>query len=105
MLKRKQLHRLNSRGETILETLAALLVVTLSTAVFMSMVTAALRISSNASRQDNAFYAQVQAAEAMSGTSTEITVTIDGIKADYTYQAQCYGEDDAIKAYTGGKME
>lgn len=51
------------RGETLTETLAAILIVALSSAVLAAMIGAASRMSSAVLRQDKALYDAVTAAE------------------------------------------
>lgn len=59
------------RGETLTETLAALLLVALATALLVTMVTASFRLNAAARGNDARFYEELSAAEAGVGGESE----------------------------------
>lgn len=73
------------RGETLTETLVAILVISLSAAVLAAMIGAASRMNRLAIQQDEANYAAISAAETGSGTATngKVTIKVNGISTEY----------------------
>lgn len=86
------------RGETLTETLAALLVICLASAALAAMVTAASRMNAAAMQKDAALYAAVTQTETHSGEGTDgtVDVTVDGEKI--TFDVDYYG-DDTLTSY------
>ena len=88
--------RLSSRrGETLVETLAAILVAALSVVLLVGGITAASRIGQRTAELDGRFYAQLTAAEGQEGAGTDIKITVqpeNGLKV--TIPASLYGEGD-----------
>lgn len=83
------------RGETLLETLAGVLIVGLSSAVLAGMITAAARMNSAAAAADSALYEAVTKAESgdlVGGGTTEVTVTVDG--KPHTFSSALCGDED-----------
>lgn len=78
----------SSRGESLIESLAAILVFTLSSIIFLTMVTSANNINHTVKDEYAAFQAQQQAIENVTPTSptTELTVTCDGAEVKITVQ-------------------
>lgn len=78
------------RGETLVETLAAILIVTLSSMALLAMLSAAARINTAAGAADAAFRTALTAAEsraaALEGGPVELTVDA------YSYDVHFYGE-------------
>lgn len=80
------------RGETLTETLVAILVISLSAAVLAAMIGAASRMNRLAIQQDEANYAAISAAETGAGTATNGTVTITTVDGSSTnYHVKFYG--------------
>ncbi len=76
-----KLRKLTSRrGETLIETLAGILIVGLSSAILAGMVVVSARINAAAATADTALYAAVTKAESgelIGGGTEEVTVTVD----------------------------
>lgn len=95
------------RGETLVETLAAILIVSLASVVLLTMAVTTVRVTRAAREADRAFQAEVEAAEAQrsaAGTGT-VTVRVKGGPA-YTYEVTRYraaggtGEAPPLTSYT-----
>ena len=100
-----QRHRrkgLNSRGETLVETLAAILIGVLSVTLLVGSVTASGNLARQADRSDESFFTTLTQAEnrgtpltAGDGVSGSPTVTItEGVGKTATIPAQVYGGED-----------
>lgn len=90
---------LNRRGETLSETLCAILVVGLAVALLAGLISAASRLDRKAAQADAALYQAVSQAEgaADSGTPGQITVTIGtGTK---TVTVTFYGDKEQAVSY------
>ena len=97
--------KLRSRaGETLLETLVAILVVTLASIVMYSMVTVAADINTTAKRKDQAVQEQLTVAERGDGVGTTGTIRMY-IKVGATEQivstvtVDVYGGDEDGELY------
>ena len=80
------LHKLQARrGETLIETMAALLVIGLASAVFLTMVLSSSRINERAAIRDGHFYEDLTQAEATTGDVPavgSVTVGEDSVTVD-----------------------
>ncbi len=86
---------LNKRGETLTESLIALLITVLSAAMFATMVTAAVNIGSKADAAVEEFYEELSAAEA--GSIPE-SGTLEVNDRDFTVEYYRRG-DGLLTAY------
>lgn len=103
-----QRHRrkgLNSRGETLVETLAAILIGVLSVTLLVGSVTASGNLARQADRSDESFFTTLTQAEnretpltASDGVSGSPTVTITEGTKRATIPAQVYG-GEALYSY------
>lgn len=89
------------RGETLVETLAAILIAVLSVTLLLGSVTASSQLARQADRSDDAFFATLTQAEergtpltASDGVSEDPTVTITEGTKRATIPAQVYGGED-----------
>ena len=84
------------RGETLVETLVAILVSALSVVLLVGGITAAAQINRRAAEQDGDFYGQLTAAEGQTEPPVEtFTVTVEqGSGLDAKIPASLYGEGD-----------
>ncbi len=83
------------RGETLTETLAAILIVGLSSAVLAGMVAASARMNSAAAAADSALYEAVAKAESgvpAGGGTAEVTVTVGG--ESHTFSSALCGDEN-----------
>ena len=83
------------RGETLVETLVAILVSALSVVLLVGGITAAAQINRRAAEQDGDFYGQLTAAEEQAAPveTFHVTVEQDG-GLDAKIPASLYGEGD-----------
>lgn len=87
----------DSQGETLAETLAAILVAALSVAFLVGAVTVSGQINRQAQTSDEDFYNQLIAAEEQSvdGEQNSFQISIQEYgKADVSIGARLYGGDD-----------
>lgn len=84
------------RGETLVETLVAILVSALSVVLLVGGITAAAQINRRAAEQDGDFYGQLTAAEEQAAPVETFTVTAvdQGSGLDAEIPASLYGEGD-----------
>lgn len=68
-----------NRGETLVETFAAIVVATLSVALLFGGIVASGRIEADAKRVDEAHYDAFSEAEEQAAAGTEATVTIENL--------------------------
>ena len=84
------------RGETLVETLVAILVSALSVVLLVGGITVAAQINRRAAEQDGDFYGQLTAAETQMEPPVRtfsVTVAPEGA-ASFTITAGLYGEGD-----------
>lgn len=85
-----------SAGETLVESLASILIITLSVSALGGMVVAAVRINSRAKAMSESFYSELSAAERCEGTREgEIYFSGVGQSADVYFT----GGDGELTAY------
>ena len=97
--------KLRSRkGETLTETLVALLIVGLSSVVLASMIGAASRMGTQAAERDKAMYEEVAAAEARTGDSEDGSVTVTVGDTNQTIDVKYYGGEDGLHSYVYEKI-
>ncbi len=87
------------RGETLTETLAALLLVALATALLVTMVTASFRLNAAARRNDAGFYEELSKAEAGEDEGEGlIKIIVDG-NPQSDVQVSVTGGGSALTSY------
>ena len=84
----------SSRGETLVEVLAAVLVATLSVGLLMGGVAASAGINRQADRSDEAFYETLTAAESRTGTSASGNVLMAEGAESISLPVLVYGGED-----------
>lgn len=92
--------KLRSRkGETLTETLVAVLLVGLASVVLASMIGAASRMSGLALERDKNLYEEITAAETQkdSGQNGDVTIKIGGSNKSMT--VTYYGEEGQLNSY------
>lgn len=95
------------RGETLIESLVAILAFAISTVVMYSMVTAAMNMNYNAREADKAFQNKVKTAEQAQGSGRSGTVTLTLTQSPANSQdkkmgevvVKVYGDTDGLYAY------
>lgn len=93
-----------SSGETLVETLTALLLITLSSALFLHLTLTAGQISSKTKQQDALYQEELSAAEAQQTVIASGTVTVDG--RSYAVDYFSSGETDAsLISYSAAEDE
>ena len=95
--------KLRSRkGETLTETLVAVLLVGLASVVLASMISAASHMSAQALERDTALYDEITVAEAQSsGQNGSVTVEIGG--SSQNFNVTYFGEEDQLHSYSYDK--
>ena len=88
-----------SSGETLVETLVAILIVTLSSLLFLQMTMTSLNISGEAKKMDTDYQASLSAAEEQKTKIATGTITVSGRDYSVTYYGT--GETGALTAYSG----
>lgn len=90
----------NRSGETLIETLVSILIVTLASVVLVQMVITSVQISSKSGSADKDFSAALTAAEEESTKIGQGTVTITGNGNTYSASVNYYGGGSGSKALT-----
>ena len=86
------------RGETLVETLAAILIVTLTSLFFLTTVITAVKINRAASVADDSLRVAQEAVEKKQNPqNSEITVTAGGTSK--TYDVTTYGDSSDLQGY------
>ena len=96
-----------NRGETLVETLAAILVITLSATLLVQLTMTSTRLNRNVERADGDFRTELAAAEGLQEPQIGM-LTVQGALDTYSYEVEYYGEADALRAYrlpSGGDAE
>lgn len=100
---RRLLDRLGDvRGETLVESLIAILICSLSAVMLIVATTTAVRMNAAAEARDKALQAAQQVAEGNSGTSTPATASVKSGGSSLgtvAYQVDVYGSVEALSAY------
>lgn len=97
----------NNRGESLMETLVAILIFTMSSIIMYTMVTTAADINMTAKESDQANQAQMLVAEQGEGDGQEGTVSMKLTKAGSvtanqslgTVEVEVFGESGDLYAY------
>lgn len=89
-----------SRGETIVETLVAILIVALSALMMLAMLTAAARINSRVHEADDRFRQALNINEGRSGAATPSTANVTAADAG----ADTYSYGVTLHAGEGGPV-
>lgn len=87
-------------GETLTETLCALLVVALASVALATMLSAANRLNASAVERDDALYAGLTAAEGRTSEPAAGTVTVSGGDFSADFDVNWYGAD-GLWSYAG----
>ena len=88
----------SKKGETILETLIAILIITFSSVMLVNLTITATRMNKVTEQEDDKFrQALMEAEKAESGSSGEVTIKSGG--SSYTYEVEYFGEDDGLYSY------
>lgn len=112
MLKHSREKILNSRGETLVETLAAILIAVLSVALLLGSVTASGQLARQADQSDTSFFETLTNAEDRGTPLTEGVASSPEVKikesgTEVTIPVQVYGGEDlysyARKDPSGGE--
>lgn len=92
--------RLSSRrGETLVETLASILIVAVSAAIFAGMIMSSSRLNTVAKEADDAFYAELSAAETQAAT-TSGTVSVTWSTGSEAFAVTIAGTSGELRGYT-----
>ena len=90
------------RGETLVETLAAILIVVLTSTFFLTATIATAKINRSARTADDSLrVAQQQVERRQNGQKGQVEIRLKSgqtVKYDVTF----YGDSDKLQSYTGG---
>lgn len=89
----------NRRGETLSETLCAILVVGLAVALLAGLISAASRLDRKAAQADAALYQAVSQAEGAAGSGTPGQITVAIGTGTKTVDVTFYGNKDQAVSY------
>lgn len=96
--------KLRSRkGETLTETLVAVLLVGLASVVLASMISAASHMSAQALERDTALYNEITVAEAQSSGVQNGSVTVEIGGSSQNFNVAYFGEEDQLHSYSYDK--
>ena len=87
-------------GETLVETLVAILIVTLSSLLFLQMTMASVKISGEAKEMDTEYQTALSAAEEQKTALSTGTITVGEREYAVTYYGT--GETGALASYSAG---
>ena len=109
MILKRFVKKLKSKaGESLIESLCAILIFTMASIIMYSMVTTAADINSTAKEADEANQQYMQIAEQATGTATNGQITMDVIKTDGTTETvkksinvgvSIFGSTDTLYSY------
>ena len=86
------------RGETLVETLVAILIVTLTSLFFLTAVTATVKINRAANTADDSLRTAQEAVETQQNAQDgKVTVTVDNRTRDY--EVTDYGDSSDLQGY------
>lgn len=95
----------NCSGETLIETLVSILIVTLASVVLVQMVITGCQIGMESGKADKTFSSALTAAEGESTSKGNGTVTISGTNGEYTVPVEYYGGgtgNHSLTSYSAG---
>jgi Tfp pilus assembly protein PilV len=87
-------------GETLIETLVAVLVVALSSIILVTMTVTASHLNAAARTADQAFYAELSAAESGTGSTATGTITVSWTTGSQSFSVDFVGSGSELKSYT-----
>lgn len=94
--------KLRSRcGEMLVESIVAVLIISLASVVLATMITSASRLNKTAKEKDTELYEAITAAETHgeSGNAGTVCVTVDGASVNKNVTFYCSDSDDPIYSY------
>lgn len=99
----------NSRGESLAEVLVAILIIALSSAMFLSMTMASAKINRSVQTSDDTYYAAMSLLEKHTAgndsNGTEIVKETGGSKIEIVWNgSSAIKETVPVNLYTGDKM-
>ena len=95
----------NCAGETLIETLVSILIVTLASVVLVQMVVTGCQIDTESGKADKMFSSLLAEAEGEETSKGSGTVTISGTNGEYTVPVKYYGGgtgDRMLTSYSAG---
>lgn len=87
------------RGETLVETLAAILIVTLASVVLLTTAMTAARVNQAAGDSDTEFQEKLRIAEEQTNSSNRsVAITMED-SVEYRYNIEVFGGEDGLRSY------
>lgn len=89
----------NSKGETLIETLVAIIILTVSAMLLAEVSASSIRINKQTGKIDTKYRDQLAVVENRENPEPgEVTITNGG--TTYTYQVEYYGDQVGLTSYT-----
>ena len=96
-------HKRASKGETLVETLVAIVIITFSAIILINMTIASTNINRKVESSDTNFREELAAAEGLQNPAKgQITVkskSETGASKSYKYTVEYYGKEDGLRSY------
>lgn len=88
------------RGESLAETIAAILIITLASVGFLTLAQTASRLNAEAQAAEDAYLSEQNGVLTASAASpASVTVTIGGSSVDYSVRAAGGSSEGSLRAY------
>ena len=93
----RNIRKRSAKGETLVETLVAILIITFSAIILVNTTIASTNINRKVESSDTNFREELAAAEGLQ-EPVDGKITIKGDKT-YTYDVEYYGKEDGLRSY------
>ena len=87
-----------SKGETLVETLVAIVIITFSAIILVNMTIASTNINRKVESSDTNFRDELAAAEGLQNPAIG-QITVKSESGTYKYSVEYYGKEDGLRSY------
>lgn len=91
-------HKRASKGETLVETLVAIVIITFSAIILVNMTIASTNINRKVESSDTNFREELAAAEGLQNPAKG-QITAKSESGTYRYSVEYYGKEDGLRSY------
>lgn len=91
-------HKRASKGETLVETLVAIVIITFSAIILVNMTIASTNINRKVESSDTNFRDELAAAEGLQNPAKG-QITVKSESRTYKYSVEYYGKEDGLRSY------
>ena len=91
-------HKRASKGETLVETLVAIVIITFSAIILVNMTIASTNINRKVESSDTNFRDELAAAEGLQNLAKG-QITVKSESGTYKYSVEYYGKEDGLRSY------